>query len=85
MDTISTPSQVLLDIVNYNFETNIRLQFSVDALTDATSFQGQQYVCAGELLALQTITNVLNFLKQEKIDVRKVKIRLFHFFSLSLT
>ncbi len=34
--------------------------------------QGQQYVCAGELVALQTITNVLNYLKIEKIDIAKV-------------
>ena len=35
-------------------------------------FQGQQYVCAGELVALQTLTNVLNYLKVEKVDVAKV-------------
>ena len=34
--------------------------------------QGQQYVCAGELVALQTLTNVLNYLKMEKIDIGKV-------------
>ena len=34
--------------------------------------QGQQYVCAGELVALQTLTNVLNYLKMEKIDIQKV-------------
>ncbi|KAG8889684.1 3-oxoacyl-[acyl-carrier-protein] synthase [Tulasnella sp. 332] len=34
--------------------------------------EGQQYVCAGELVALQTLTNVLNFLKKEKIDVKKL-------------
>jgi hypothetical protein len=34
--------------------------------------QGQQYVCAGELLALQTMTNVLNYLKVQKIDIHKV-------------
>ncbi|KAF9532470.1 fatty acid synthase [Crepidotus variabilis] len=31
--------------------------------------EGQQYVCAGELLALQTMTNVLNYLKIQKIDI----------------
>ncbi|MBW0470433.1 hypothetical protein O181_010148 [Austropuccinia psidii MF-1] len=30
--------------------------------------EGQQYVTAGELVALQTLTNVLNFLKVKKID-----------------
>jgi fatty acid synthase subunit alpha len=34
--------------------------------------QGQQYVCAGELLTLQTMTNVLNYLKVQKIDIAKV-------------
>ena len=36
--------------------------------------QGQQYVCAGELIALETMTNVLNYLKMEKIDIQKVCI-----------
>ncbi|KAG6910835.1 hypothetical protein DXG01_007150 [Tephrocybe rancida] len=34
--------------------------------------EGQQYVCAGELVALQTMTNVLNFLKVKKIDIAKL-------------
>ncbi|KAI0368773.1 fatty acid synthase [Pilatotrama ljubarskyi] len=34
--------------------------------------EGQQYVCAGELIALQTLTNVLNYLKIEKIDIAKL-------------
>jgi len=34
--------------------------------------EGQQYVCAGELVALQTMTNVLNYLKMEKIDIQKL-------------
>ncbi|OBZ72637.1 Fatty acid synthase subunit beta [Grifola frondosa] len=34
--------------------------------------EGQQYVCAGELVALQTMTNVLNYLKMEKIDIPKL-------------
>ncbi|KAG5638483.1 hypothetical protein H0H81_012415 [Sphagnurus paluster] len=33
---------------------------------------GQQYVCAGELVALQTMTNVLNYLKVQKIDIAKL-------------
>lgn len=37
-----------------------------------SSFQGQQYVCAGELVALQTMTNVLNYFKVQKIDIAKV-------------
>lgn len=36
------------------------------------SFQGQQYVCAGELVALQTLTNLLNYLKVQKVDIQKV-------------
>ncbi|KAI0950742.1 hypothetical protein AcW1_007973 [Taiwanofungus camphoratus] len=34
--------------------------------------EGQQYVCAGELIALQTLTNVLNYLKMEKVDIQKL-------------
>ncbi|KAG8968299.1 3-oxoacyl-[acyl-carrier-protein] synthase [Tulasnella sp. 419] len=34
--------------------------------------EGQQYVCAGELIALQTLTNVLNYLKVQKIDIAKL-------------
>ncbi|KAH8100945.1 fatty acid synthase [Cristinia sonorae] len=34
--------------------------------------EGQQYVCAGELIALQALTNVLNYLKIEKIDIGKL-------------
>lgn len=36
--------------------------------------KGQQYVCAGELLALETLTNVLNYLKVEKVDIAKVRL-----------
>ncbi|KAH7884386.1 hypothetical protein F5I97DRAFT_1968464 [Phlebopus sp. FC_14] len=53
VDTISTRTGTLLEIVNYNVE-------------------GQQYVCAGELVALQTMTNVLNYLKMQKIDITKL-------------
>ncbi|KAH8117927.1 fatty acid synthase [Phellopilus nigrolimitatus] len=34
--------------------------------------EGQQYVCAGELVALQTLTNVLNYIKVEKVDIAKL-------------
>ncbi|CUA68512.1 fatty acid synthase subunit beta, fungi type [Rhizoctonia solani] len=34
--------------------------------------EGQQYVCAGELLALETLTNVLNYLKVKKIDIQQL-------------
>ena len=34
--------------------------------------QGQQYVCAGELVVLQTMTNVLYYLEVKKIDFAKV-------------
>ncbi|KAJ3540249.1 hypothetical protein NM688_g6254 [Phlebia brevispora] len=37
--------------------------------------EGQQYVCAGELVALQALTNVLNYLKMEKIDIEKLTER----------
>ncbi|KAI0826547.1 acyl transferase domain-containing protein [Trametes gibbosa] len=34
--------------------------------------EGQQYICAGELVALQTMTNVLNYMKIEKVDIAKL-------------
>ncbi|KAF9267936.1 fatty acid synthase [Marasmius fiardii PR-910] len=34
--------------------------------------EGQQYVCAGELVALQALTNVLNYLKVKKVDIAKL-------------
>ncbi|KAF5337910.1 hypothetical protein D9758_013124 [Tetrapyrgos nigripes] len=34
--------------------------------------EGQQYVTAGELVALQTMTNVLNYLKVQKVDLVKL-------------
>ncbi|KAF9648674.1 fatty acid synthase [Thelephora ganbajun] len=37
--------------------------------------EGQQYVCAGELVALQTMTNVLNYLKIQKVDLAKLSER----------
>ncbi|KIM51926.1 hypothetical protein SCLCIDRAFT_18296 [Scleroderma citrinum Foug A] len=36
------------------------------------NIEGQQYVCAGELVALQTLTNVLIYLKIQKIDIAKL-------------
>ncbi|KAF7965824.1 hypothetical protein HWV62_41719, partial [Athelia sp. TMB] len=56
VDTISTRTNTLLEIVNYNVE-------------------GQQYVCAGELVALQTMTNVLNYFKVQKIDIGKMTVK----------
>ncbi|KAH9936449.1 uncharacterized protein B0H18DRAFT_868641, partial [Fomitopsis serialis] len=34
--------------------------------------EGQQYACAGELVALQTMINILSYLK---IDIQKVRSR----------
>ncbi|THV02954.1 hypothetical protein K435DRAFT_852388 [Dendrothele bispora CBS 962.96] len=44
------------------------------ALLEIVNFnvEGQQYVCAGELVALQTMTNVLNYLKVKKGHLEKV-------------
>ena len=47
--------------------------------------QGQQYVCAGELVALQTLTNVLNYLKVEKVDIAKVRLHLVLIRTLLIT
>ncbi|KAJ7082253.1 hypothetical protein B0H15DRAFT_785828 [Mycena belliarum] len=52
---------------------------STGALLEIVNYnvEGQQYVCAGELVALQTMTNVLNYLKVQKIDIAKVMIASF--------
>ncbi|KAH9962111.1 hypothetical protein BC827DRAFT_225937 [Russula dissimulans] len=34
--------------------------------------EGQQYVCAGERVALQALMNVLNYLKMQEVDVTKL-------------
>ena len=39
--------------------------------------QSQQYVCAGEPVALQALTNVLVYLKVQKIDIANVRCALF--------
>ncbi|CAH7688898.1 acyl transferase domain-domain-containing protein [Phakopsora pachyrhizi] len=46
-----------------------------DVLLEIMNFnvEGQQYVTAGELVGLQTLTNVLNFLKVQKIDIEKLQ------------
>ncbi|CAH7689739.1 fatty acid synthase subunit beta [Phakopsora pachyrhizi] len=46
-----------------------------DVLLEIVNFnvEGQQYVTAGELVGLQTLTNVLNFLKVQKIDIEKLR------------
>ncbi|KAI0311286.1 acyl transferase domain-containing protein, partial [Amylostereum chailletii] len=64
----------------------------VDTITQRTgclleivnyNVEGQQYVCAGELVALQALTNVLNYLKIEKVDIAKAsRIDLTEKFSL---
>jgi malonyl CoA-acyl carrier protein transacylase/acyl dehydratase len=38
--------------------------------------ENQQYVVAGELLALATLTNVLNFIKIKRIDVQEIRQKL---------
>jgi len=60
----------LLEIVNYN--VGVRYFYMV-AFSTNVPFYRVNNVCAGELVALQTITNVLNFLKVQIIDIAKVK------------
>ncbi|KAJ7200860.1 acyl transferase domain-containing protein [Mycena pura] len=61
--------------------TDAALREVVDSIPTSTgnlleivnyNVEGQQYVCAGELVALQTMTNVLNYLKVQKIDIAKL-------------
>lgn len=57
------------------------LQYVVENITETTDWlleivnlnvQNQQYVCAGDLRALDTMTGVLNYLKQQKIDIQSL-------------
>ena len=70
VDDIANRTRCLLEIVTFNVEVRVYLFVRIDGML--TSAQGQQYVCAGELIALETMTNVLNYLKMEKIDIQKV-------------
>ncbi|KZP00458.1 fatty acid synthase [Calocera viscosa TUFC12733] len=54
----------VVDVIAHRTETLLEIvNFNVE---------GQQYVCAGELVSLQTLTNVLNYLKKENIDIPKL-------------
>ncbi|KAF7185742.1 Fatty acid synthase subunit beta [Pseudocercospora fuligena] len=57
------------------------LQYVVENISETTDWlleivnlnvQNQQYVCAGDLRALDTMTGVLNYLKQQKIDIQSL-------------
>ena len=77
VESIALHTGTLLEIVNYNVEVcnSTSLYSLIHALY---VLQGQQYVCAGELVVLQTMTNVLNYLKVQKIDIAKVCLDLTH-------
>ncbi|KAF3910427.1 hypothetical protein ABW20_dc0105531 [Dactylellina cionopaga] len=66
--------------VSKNFSEQA-LQFVVDNISTETGWlleivnlnvYNQQYVCAGDLRALDTLTSVLNFLKHQKIDIQSL-------------
>ncbi|TLD37351.1 beta subunit of fatty acid synthase [Venturia nashicola] len=57
------------------------LQYVVESITEQTTWlleivnfniANMQYVCAGDLRALDCLTNVLNFLKLQKIDIQEL-------------
>ena len=70
VDTTSNGRDRLLEIVNFNVE--VRIQVFMSLLTDMII--KVQYVCAGELVALLTLTNVLNYLQVQKVDITKVRL-----------
>lgn len=78
VDTIAVCTGALLEIVNYNVEVCVPCEFS-RVSSDILPQQGQQYVCAGELVALQTMTNVMNYLKVQKVDIAKVTLTIYIF------
>ncbi|KAL7270274.1 beta subunit of fatty acid synthetase [Rhizina undulata] len=61
------------------------LQYVVDNISEQTKWllevvnynvANQQYVCAGDLRALDCLTNVLNFLKVQKIDIQALTAKM---------
>ena len=72
VDDISRKTNCLLEIVNFNVEVRQFFFSFVAIFSPDGRLQGQQYVCAGELVALETMTNVLNYLKIQKVDLAKV-------------
>lgn len=61
------------------------LQYVVENITEQTQWlleivnyniANMQYVCAGDLRALDCLTNVLNYLKQQKIDIQELTQKL---------
>jgi fatty acid synthase subunit beta len=61
--------------------TEQALQYVVENIAETTTWlleivnlnvENQQYVCAGDLRALDCLTNVLNYLKAQKIDIQQL-------------
>ena len=69
---ISRKINCLLEIVNFNVDVCQFFFCSRSYFSPGGRFQGQQYVCAGELVALQTMPNVLDYLKIQKVNLAKV-------------
>ena len=72
VDSIAVRTSTLLEIVNYNVEVCPSFPIIYFAGLNSRHAQSQQYFCARELVALQTMTNVLNYLKVQKIDIARV-------------
>jgi malonyl CoA-acyl carrier protein transacylase len=72
VEIVGRRTDTLPEIANYNVDVCVSLLVTLRQLTPAF-FQGSQYVAVGDLLALQTLTTVLNYLKKESIDLQKVQ------------
>ncbi|KAH9956031.1 hypothetical protein BC827DRAFT_1271230 [Russula dissimulans] len=70
------PAALATRLMLQPFTRSLTLSYARDCLLEIVNFnvEGQQYVCAGELVALQALTNVLNYLKMHEVDVTKVTI-----------
>ncbi|KZV60888.1 hypothetical protein PENSPDRAFT_693887 [Peniophora sp. CONT] len=77
------PTSALVDIVFYRGITMQRAverdaagrsNYAIDSLVEIVHYnvEGQQYICAGELVALQSLSNVLNYLKSQNVDIAKL-------------
>ncbi|KAH9964650.1 hypothetical protein BC827DRAFT_1154089 [Russula dissimulans] len=68
------PAALATRLMLQPFTSSLTLSNARDCLLEIVNLniEGLQYVCAGELVALQALTNVLNYLKMQQVDVTKL-------------
>ncbi|KAH9953146.1 hypothetical protein BC827DRAFT_1250269, partial [Russula dissimulans] len=63
------PAALATRLMLQPFTRSLTLSNASDCLLEIVNFnvEGQKYVCAGELVASQALTNVLNYLKMHEV------------------